>query len=279
MVPKKLVQDVVTRWNSTFYTIERFIDLEVSLRSTVALLDATLPTLTMEEWSVLKELCKILRPFETATCSVSDENYLSASLVIVVTNGLLDVCSELVNIANLSDTSKIAINKLENGLRERLGNVEYSNILAMCTFLDARFKTFGFKNADAVERVRKNVISAVVGIIGNEEEKSKTVEEPDEENVATNEKESTFSIWYSIDKAVTGCQKYTENITAKALMEVQQYMEDDLLERRKDPLQWWRDYNYMYPNLSKLVRQKCCALGTSVPCKRLFSKAGNLLNE
>lgn len=36
---------------------------------------------------------------------------------------------------------------------------------------------------------------------------------------------------------------------------------------------------YNYPYLSKLVKQKCCALATSVPCERLFSKAAYLLGE
>lgn len=63
------------------------------------------------------------------------------------------------------------------------------------------------------------------------------------------------------------------------LIEVQRYMEDDILERRKNALQWWRDHDYVYSNLGSLVRQKCCAVTTSVSCERLFSKAGNVVNE
>lgn len=154
---KKIIQDVATRWNSTFYMVERFVELEPSIRSTIALLDADLPILVVEEWILLKHLCKILKPFEQATKSISGENYMSGSLVIVITNGLLDVCEKLLNITELTDLSKNVIKKLQAGLQDRVGNVEYSNTLAISTYLDPRFKSFVFKNADAAERVRKNV--------------------------------------------------------------------------------------------------------------------------
>lgn len=37
--PKKMLQDIPTRLNSTFYMLKRFIDLEVAVRGTIELLD------------------------------------------------------------------------------------------------------------------------------------------------------------------------------------------------------------------------------------------------
>nr|CAI5863488.1 unnamed protein product [Callosobruchus analis] len=93
--PKKLLQDVVKRWNSTFYMFERFLELEGAVRSAVALLDTALSQVTLDEWQVLKELRIILEPFEDATRTINDQGYLVSSLVIVITGGLLDVCQEL----------------------------------------------------------------------------------------------------------------------------------------------------------------------------------------
>nr|CAI5864749.1 unnamed protein product [Callosobruchus analis] len=47
----------------------------------MGLLDVQLPTISVEEWTILKELCQILAPFDEAAKCVSGENYMSASLV------------------------------------------------------------------------------------------------------------------------------------------------------------------------------------------------------
>ena len=75
--------------------LERFTELENPVRSVLGLLDARLPILSSDEWQLIKELCEVLKHFEEATKSVSGEKYISASLVIVLQRGLLNVCEKL----------------------------------------------------------------------------------------------------------------------------------------------------------------------------------------
>lgn len=96
--------------------VKRFIRLEKSLRSTMGHLDASLPIISGEEWTILKELCQILEPFADATKCVSGENYMSASLVIVLTRDLLNVCEKFFK-ENFNKLSIDVINCLQNGLR------------------------------------------------------------------------------------------------------------------------------------------------------------------
>lgn len=289
--PKKLIQDIVTRWNSTFFMLERFIELEEAVRTTIALLNADLPQLTAEEWTMTKDLKKILEPFEAATRAVSGQQYMTASLVIVITGGLLDVCDKLVNTVSITQDLRPVIDSLKDGLQTRLGNVEYSNTLAMCTFLDPRFKTYPFKNNDAVERVRKNVVTALGEVILalDNEKKMKHQEQADVVQVSDGDKselqneevESELSLWSSIDSIVRSesSKTATRTINSRAIIEIQRYLEDDIVSRKNDPLKWWSDNKHIYPYLSTLVKQKCCAVATSVPCESLFSKAGNILND
>lgn len=66
---------------------------------------------------------------------------------------------------------------------------------------------------------------------------------------------------------------------SRAIIEVQSYLEHDVLPQQINPLQCWREHKYNYPHLSVLVQEKCCTLSTSVPFERLFSKAGMILND
>ncbi|XP_036317569.1 zinc finger BED domain-containing protein 4-like, partial [Rhagoletis pomonella] len=86
--PLKLLQDTPTRWNSTFYMLERFLQLEEAIKTTIALCNADLPLLSFTEWSILKQLCQILKPFEMVTKDFSGDSYETASIVLTLVNGL-----------------------------------------------------------------------------------------------------------------------------------------------------------------------------------------------
>lgn len=93
--PKKLIQDICNRWNSTYYMLDRFVELEIYIRSTLGLIDNPPESLTSEEWTVVKELIQILQPFEEATKAVSGEKYMTASIIIIISEGLQNVCNEM----------------------------------------------------------------------------------------------------------------------------------------------------------------------------------------
>lgn len=69
--------------------------MEDSIRCTLGLLDKAPKNLKVEEWTILKEICQVLKPFEEATRVVSGEKFMTASLVIVLSQGLVDVCSKI----------------------------------------------------------------------------------------------------------------------------------------------------------------------------------------
>ncbi|CAH1105851.1 unnamed protein product [Psylliodes chrysocephalus] len=53
--PKILIQDVVTRWNYTFYMLDRILELEEEVRTIMALLNMNnLPSISVEEWGLLQ---------------------------------------------------------------------------------------------------------------------------------------------------------------------------------------------------------------------------------
>ena len=70
----------------------------------------------------------------------------------------------------------------------------------------------------------------------------------------------------------------TESPTALALIELRAYVAEGPLQTKKDPLEWWKSRQIVYPRLSKLAKKYLCIVATSVPSERIFSKAGQLIS-
>ncbi|XP_074037291.1 E3 SUMO-protein ligase ZBED1-like [Leptinotarsa decemlineata] len=279
---KKLIQDVATRWNSTFYMFERFSELEEPIRTTMALLDKDLPIICQEEWEFLKEIVEILRPMENVTNIMSGESYLTASSVIVLSDGLINIYEEM-NKNKFTYLSEKVITCILEGLRNRLGSIENNNLLTMSTFLDPRFKILGFSNDQVCDRVKKSVISHVTHVINvRESQKENTVvsgnDSPTLKADQPNKTDQKFSIWKTFEKKKSTFSP-VGTAHSKAIIEVQRYVDEPPIPREEDPLEWWRKNAYNFPNLSELVKEKCVTVATSVPCERLFSKSGLMLSD
>lgn len=85
------------------------------------------------------------------------------------------------------------------------------------------------------------------------------------------------NLWRRLDDSVR--QTQTQNVTADANIEVQRYMMEPNIGRMEDPLQYWERQKYVYPHLYKLAVAYLCTPASSVPCERVFSKAGEILSK
>ena len=67
----KLIQDVCTRWDSTFYMLKRF----VKLKTAIVIFSSENPDpsrdLSSTDWDILKKVLDLLRPFQEATKEAS----------------------------------------------------------------------------------------------------------------------------------------------------------------------------------------------------------------
>lgn len=288
--PKKLKLEIATRWNSTFYMLQRISELQKYVKTSFVLLNLEekgIQNLSSEEWKIISDLCEILCPFEEFTNYISGEKYPTASAVIVMVNGLMQLCEVLDKKTELSSIVKTVLNSIKEGIQNQFKNIERSNTLSMCTFLDPRFKHVAFSSNDTIETVKANVKSALI---------SKQAE-MDRPNDSTNSKDSVcmdnqpsgsssvqemphkkISFWDSFDRAAQQHAPTTSK-ESRAIVELQRYLQDELIPRKSDPLSWWRENAYQYPLLSKLAKDYFCAIATSVPCERVFSKSGYMISD
>nr|XP_015837581.1 PREDICTED: zinc finger BED domain-containing protein 4 [Tribolium castaneum] len=273
--PKKLIQDVSTRWHSTYYMLQRFVEVEESIRTTMASIDEDLPIVTSEEWDFIKELLDVLQPLENATNIMSGENYLTASSVIILTDGLLNIYTDLQK-RNYKDVTKNCINNIIESINRRLGDLERSNSLLFVTFLDPRFKNIGFSSEAVMKKAKKNVISLVVNYI----ESNFRTELPEDGNTINLEKpdENKISLWSKFEKKVAAFQP-VGSAHSKAIKKMQRFLEESPIPRTTNLLIWWKENACNFPYLSKIFKEKCVSVATSVPCERLFSKSGQIISD
>ncbi|XP_047002335.1 E3 SUMO-protein ligase ZBED1-like [Schistocerca americana] len=273
---RKLIQDVPTRRNSTLFMLERIVELSEAVKITVALCNrpTDLPSLSNDEWEICSELCSILKPFEQVSRQLSAEEYPTGSLVIVLTRGLLAVCDEIAKM-QLHEVSRKVVLALKEGLTNRFSNLEQSKSIALATLLDPRFKLLAFQNQAPADNTKKQLINIVaqklakcrpVGI-----QPSQSVEP---NNLAT----ESFSVWGIFDKLVKHAQPQGTEQSC-AIVEVRRYIDSSVISRNEDPLAWWRQNQYIYPTIAKVVKERFNVVATSVPCERVFSKTGHLIND
>lgn len=201
---------------------------------------------------------------------------MTASLVIVIVQGLYKVCNNLLQ-KKLSPRALQIVNKLLSNMNDRDGfkNAKKSKTLSRCTFLDPRFKLIPFSHnslllsttiADIIESATK-IIRAKITDVNNEPEQSVV---PD---VNMQLSSGIPSIWDDIDSNVAKC---TVMGTAKsrAIVEVQRYLEDTIIIRTQDPLKWWKNHAYNYSHLSILAKNTLCNLQRQFHVNAFFQVPG-----
>lgn len=151
--------------------VGRFTELKEPLRSTMALINKDLPIICLEEWDFLRQIINVLRPLENITNVMSGERYLTASSVILLTDGLLNVFETLRKQDFMPEIQSV-ITTIIQSIKTRLGDLESSLSLTLATFLDLRFKNLGFSNNQVPERAKMNVIAYVTQIINSKKKKN-----------------------------------------------------------------------------------------------------------
>lgn len=59
--------------------------------------------------------------------------------------------------------------------------------------------------------------------------------------------------------------------------EVTSYKATGCISVEEDPLAWWKSNEHKYPHIAKLAQRNLAVQGTSVPSKRVFSTAGDIV--
>ncbi|GET52921.1 zinc finger BED domain-containing protein 1-like [Rhizophagus irregularis DAOM 181602=DAOM 197198] len=182
-----LIQDIPTRWNSTYLAWDRLIFLQCAILQLNVNLSCSLIReekadsiklkkimLSDNEWELLDELCNILSPFEKATRDLSGNTYVTLSQVVPIITRLTNSLNPSGNL--YEEEPDDSFNDLEeenstnqqtnyDNIRETLENVK-KNIYRslryywkipnefgiMAALLDPRYKNLDFISDDSIKR-------------------------------------------------------------------------------------------------------------------------------
>ncbi|CAB5180528.1 unnamed protein product [Rhizophagus irregularis] len=137
---KELVQDVKTRWNSTFLMIERSCELREALDNTgTGDRDLRKWVLLDSEWCLLNEIKNLLNIFSRATEHISHGKFPTLENSVPIYNWLMDEIEKFQNDANIKIEVKNAALKAMEKLKKYYKDTD-ALPYTVTTILDPRLK-------------------------------------------------------------------------------------------------------------------------------------------
>ncbi|XP_061716872.1 E3 SUMO-protein ligase ZBED1-like [Cydia pomonella] len=277
----KLKQDVATRWNSTYDMIHRMSRMREAITFALALMRPDL-SLDHTDWDVITKALPILHIFYEVTMEVCGENYVSASLYIVYNKLIQQKLEAYQNDAPFLSPITNLLDKLRSQMRQRFMDVESNTLLCEATILDPRFKKFGFidilKYDSAASALRLKI--GAVTLPAEEAGTSAPINAAPQTSNHYNQNISRrmgSTLWDTWDTDMSS--QTPQNPVAAGIVEFDKYVQEPIVRRHENPLKWWKERRNVYPHLYTFMVKRLNITATSVPCERVFSKAGLTLNQ
>ncbi|XP_024888593.1 zinc finger BED domain-containing protein 4-like [Temnothorax curvispinosus] len=137
--------------------------------------------------------------------------------------------------------------------------------MSISTILDPRFKKLHFEKA----LLAANAISRIESLLQRNKIRRNMTEKL---NAGMVEKDCD-NLWSFHEHLVS------KNNTNEDLSELRQYLSQPVIERKSNPLQYWKSVKHTFPMLYEQAIKYVSVLGTSVPSERIFSQAGDIKTD
>lgn len=167
--PLKLIQSVPTRWNSTFFMLERFLKISEFINEVIFYLNANgkeAPSMIdPSEMTILREVAEILQPWSDLTSELSAEKNVTASKIIP----FIFCINKFIE--KFKTTTQIGSNLLKcfkDSAHIRLNKSEQNHMLAILTILDPRFKTDNFGSALNVAKAISHIKTEMTRLLAED---------------------------------------------------------------------------------------------------------------
>ncbi|KAK7934311.1 hypothetical protein WMY93_005207 [Mugilogobius chulae] len=272
-VPKhKLIQDVPTRWNSSYDMLERYLEQQAAVYS--ALTEKALKknkdinTLNDQDVVMAEELLDVLKPLKTITTLMSTESTASVSMILPLKTTVLHSMQARPGDSPTVRDIKVAI---KENLEDRYSAC-YS-FLHKCTAMDPRFKSLPHLDDEQREQIFNDVIAEVIKTKEQAATDIETlVETSDDPGPSTSTqplpppaKKSAMMTELFGELFQTQAQDDEPTFLEQVKEEVCKYRGSGCISLEADPLLWWKANEATYPHLAKMAKCYLSIPATSVP--------------
>ena len=268
--PKRLIQDEPTRWNTTFYMLQRLLDLKVAVTAA----GAELIELSNSNWMLAEKAVKILQIYEEATREASG-NYATAGVIIPVVNSII-------RSLEISD-SDAGVMKMKRemlkSLKDRYKHMESNEYYAIATLLDPRFKQRVFSSSSSAALAKQMLIAEheqlEMEVTSDFSPKRARL---DQDDTSAPAKKKSSLLWKYCDELMDENSEI-ESLPESTQSVIEKYLKEPTMPRKSDPFFYWKSNKDNLPHLASLARHYLCAPPASVASERLFSAAANICTD
>lgn len=255
--------------------LKRILTIKNAVVSVLAVEMPQYNTITSIEWEVIGKCVQILKIFDEVTTAICAEKTISISKTIIFVTAMKEHVEKMM--VQLMDASHLGAQEMAITLKERLISrfhfIDQNTLAAQASFLDPRFKKYAFSDDLSYLKTYEDIKH----IINSSELSQQQV--VIERHLPSQSSTDIESLLYKCFDEKVQSSAQLQSMSTLSTAELEKYIDEKILDRRENPLRWWKERKHLYPILYQLAMKRLCVLATSVPCERLFSKAGQILTE
>ena len=273
----KLLQDVETRWNSTYIMIERLVEQRRAV-NLFSVDHGGINTLSSAEWELAERLVKVLKPFYEATLEISSDDACISVIVplIAMLLGMMQSTSDDRGLLQMKAALRDAINR-------RFAYVKTAPHIIAATLLDPRFidaylsrQETAAAKGEIIDFMQSIEVTPTLTTGDLVPESSATQQAPSICLDASEAASKSSSLWDMHDRLSAAAETEAGETEQDPVYEQQlaAYLKEPRLPRSTDIFGYW--HCSQFPSLEPAAQKYLSAPPTSVASEQLFSSAGQL---